>query len=50
MSRREGVSDTYQAGQAITPNPILKPAAAEIVKQHGEISLRGIPYPTPSRL
>jgi hypothetical protein len=28
-------------------NPILKPAAAEIVKQHGEISLKGIGYPTP---
>ncbi len=29
-------------------NPILKPAAAAIVKQHGEISRRGIPYPTPA--
>ena len=46
-SRREGVSDTYQLVGDYT-NPILKPAAAEIVKQHGEISLRGIPYPTPS--
>ena len=29
-------------------NPILKPQAAAIVKQHGEISLAGGGYPTPS--
>src|ERR1051325_7592747 len=29
-------------------NPILKPEAAEIVKQHGEISASGLTYPTPS--
>jgi hypothetical protein len=29
-------------------NPILKPEAAEAVKQHGEISLAGRGYPTPS--
>jgi hypothetical protein len=29
-------------------NPILKPAAAETVKRHGEISLAGKGYPTPS--
>ena len=29
-------------------NPILKPHAAEIVKRHGEISLAGVGYPTPS--
>ena len=29
-------------------NPILKPEAAEVVKQHGEISKAGLPYPTPS--
>ena len=29
-------------------NPILKPAAAEAVRQHGEISLAGKGYPTPS--
>ncbi|HEY7301756.1 MAG TPA: hypothetical protein VH684_28025 [Xanthobacteraceae bacterium] len=29
-------------------NPILKPQAAEIVKKHGEISLAGLGYPTPS--
>src|ERR1700681_4752368 len=46
-SRREGVSDTYQLVGDDT-NPILKPEAAEIVKQHGQISLHGIPYPTRS--
>jgi len=29
-------------------NPILKPQAAEIVKKHGEMSLAGVGYPTPS--
>jgi hypothetical protein len=29
-------------------NPILKPEAAEIVKQHGDISRTGVVYPTPS--
>jgi hypothetical protein len=29
-------------------NPILKPNAAEVVKKHGEISLSGVAYPTPS--
>jgi hypothetical protein len=29
-------------------NPILKPEAAEIVRQHGEISRKSVPYPTPS--
>ena len=29
-------------------NPILKPQAAAIVKQHGDISLAGGGYPTPS--
>jgi hypothetical protein len=29
-------------------NPILKPQAAEIVKRHGEMSLAGEGYPTPS--
>ena len=29
-------------------NPILKPGAAEVVKQHGELSRKKIPYPTPS--
>jgi hypothetical protein len=29
-------------------NPILKPEAAEVVKQHGELSKKKIVYPTPS--
>jgi hypothetical protein len=29
-------------------NPILKPQAAEVVKKHGEISLAGVGYQTPS--
>ena len=29
-------------------NPVLKPNAAAIVKQHGEISLSGVSYPTPT--
>jgi hypothetical protein len=29
-------------------NPILKPEAAEVVKRHGEISLSGLTYGTPS--
>jgi hypothetical protein len=29
-------------------NPILKPEAAEVVKKHGEITLTGVNYPTPS--
>jgi len=29
-------------------NPILKPAAAAVVKRHGEISQTGMTYPTPS--
>jgi hypothetical protein len=29
-------------------NPILTPEAAEVVKRHGEISLSGVGYPTPS--
>jgi hypothetical protein len=29
-------------------NPILKPQSADVVKKHGEISLSGTDYPTPS--
>jgi hypothetical protein len=29
-------------------NPILKPQAAEIVKKHGDMSISGVGYPTPS--
>src|ERR1700722_17518688 len=46
-ARRNGVSDAYQLIGDYT-NPILKPHAAEIVKALGEISLTGVPYPTPS--
>jgi hypothetical protein len=46
-SRRNGVSDPYELVGDYT-NPILRPHAAEIVKKHGEISLTGTPYPTPS--
>jgi hypothetical protein len=42
-----GVSDPYQLVGDYT-NPILKPDAADVVKRHGEISLAGVPYPTPS--
>ena len=39
-SRRNGVSDVLQLVGDYA-NPILKPEAAEVVKKHGEISLRG---------
>jgi hypothetical protein len=29
-------------------NPILKPQAAEVVRKYGEISLKGVGYPTPA--
>ena len=31
-------------------NPILKPEAAEIIRQYGLISLGGVPFPTPNNL
>lgn len=46
-SRRDGVPDAYQLVGDYS-SPILKPHAADIVKQHGEISLKGVVYPTPS--
>jgi hypothetical protein len=46
-SRRDGATDAYQLVGDYT-NPILRPEAAEVVKQHGEISLTGVTYPTPS--
>jgi len=46
-SRRSGVSNVYELVGDFT-NPILKPHAAEVVRKHGEISLTGVPYPTPS--
>jgi hypothetical protein len=45
-SRRNGARNVYQYVGDYT-NPILKPEAAEIVKKHGEISLTGVPYPSP---
>jgi hypothetical protein len=45
-SRRNGRRDIYQYVGDYT-NPILKPEAADIVKKHGEISLTGVPYPSP---
>src|SRR5262249_36564925 len=45
-SRRGGIGDLLSLVGDYT-NPILKPAAAETVKKHGEISLKGIGYPTP---
>jgi hypothetical protein len=46
-SRRNGVGNNYQLVGDYT-NPILKPHTAEVVKKLGEISLSGVPYPTPS--
>ena len=46
-SRRNGGGDTFQLIGDYT-NPILKPQAAEVVEQHGDISRTGVPYPTPS--
>ncbi|HEY6254581.1 MAG TPA: hypothetical protein VIY51_02200 [Xanthobacteraceae bacterium] len=45
--RRNGTGNFQQLVGDYT-NPILKPRAAAIVKQHGEISLSGHGYPTPS--
>jgi hypothetical protein len=46
-SRVNGVSSTSRLVGDYT-NPILKLDAAEVVKKHGEISLAGVGYPTPS--
>jgi hypothetical protein len=45
--RPDGVGNFQQLVGDYT-NPILKPEAAEIVKQHGELSLSGVGYQTPS--
>jgi hypothetical protein len=45
--RRDGVANFQQLVGDYT-NPILQPHAAEVVKKHGEISLTGVGYPTPS--
>ncbi len=44
--REHGVSDNRRLVGDYT-NPILKPQAAEVVRQHGEMSLTGYGYPTP---
>src|SRR5450631_1697334 len=43
-SRRNGVSDYGQLVGDYT-NPILKPAAAETVRKHGDLSLAGVTFP-----
>src|SRR6202047_2738551 len=40
------VSEARQLGGDYT-NPILKPVAAEVVKQHGDLALAGVGYPSP---
>jgi hypothetical protein len=47
LSRRNGVSN-YDQLVGDYANPILKPRAAEIVKQHGEISKSGVTYGNPA--
>jgi hypothetical protein len=46
-SRRNGARSVYQYVGDYT-NPTLKPQAAEIVKQRGEISLTGVTLPNPT--
>ena len=45
-ARRNGVGNTLRLVGDYS-NPILKPEAAEVVKKFGELSLRGVGYPTP---
>jgi hypothetical protein len=42
-----GVSNVSELVGDFT-NPILKPEAAEVVKQHGVVSKQNLPYPTPA--
>src|SRR5438105_12431140 len=46
LSRRGDTGDNRQLVGDYA-NPILQPDAARVVKQHGEMSLAGIGYPTP---
>jgi hypothetical protein len=46
-SRRDGIPDIFELVGDYA-SPILKPHAAEILKQHGDISRTGAYYPTPS--
>jgi hypothetical protein len=48
MRRRNDGTGNFQQLVGDYTNPILKPQAAATVKQHGEISLSGQGYPTPS--
>jgi hypothetical protein len=45
--RRDGIANFQQLVGDYT-NPILQPWAAEVVRKHGEASLAGQGYPTPS--
>jgi hypothetical protein len=45
--RPDGLANFQQLVGDYT-NPVLKPEAAAIVKQHGELSLKGVGYQTPS--
>src|ERR1019366_1471050 len=48
-SRRRGTgTGDFQQLVGDYSNPILQPGAAGVVKQHGQISLAGRGYPTPS--
>jgi hypothetical protein len=46
VRREGGIADNRMLVGDYT-NPVLKPEAAEIVRQHGQISLTGFGYPTP---
>src|SRR5882672_5125231 len=49
MTRRaEDGASNYNELVGDYTNPILKPAAAEIVKKHGDLSKSGIVYPNPA--
>jgi hypothetical protein len=47
-SRRRDGRANFQQLVGDYGNPILKPEAAQIVKQHGDLSLTGVGYETPS--
>src|SRR5258706_4434825 len=47
-SRRPDGVGNFQQLVGDYSNPILKPEAAQIVKQHGDLSLAGVGYQTPS--
>src|ERR1700722_12150384 len=46
-SRKNGVSNYDQLVGDYT-NPILQPWAAQVVKEHGELSMTGVEYPSPA--